>query len=68
MIKEEGEVEEKVVMNELFAEVSGQVRQLSSVDGLRQTVSFPFSLVKNIALKIKVNGQTKVNREKRGQS
>lgn len=68
MIKEAGEVEEKVVMNELFAEVSGQVRQLSSVDGLRQTVSFPFSLVKNVALKIKVNSLTKANKEKRGQS
>jgi len=68
MIREAGEVEEKVVMNELFAEVSGQVRQLSSVDGLRQTVSFPFSLVKNVALKIKVNSLTKVDREKRGQS
>lgn len=52
MIKEVGEVEEKVVVSELFAEVSGQVRNLSSVDGLRQMVSFPFSAVKNVALKI----------------
>jgi len=49
MIKEEGEVEEKVVVNELFAEVSGQVRTLSSVEGLRQMVSFPFAMLRNLA-------------------
>jgi MFS family permease len=52
MVKEAGEVEEKVVMNELFAEVSGQVRTLSSVDGLRQMVSFPFSIVRTLTAKI----------------
>jgi len=52
MIKEEGEVEEKVVMNELFAEVSGQVRTLSSIEGLRQMVSFPFSIIRGIKTKI----------------
>lgn len=57
MVKEVGEVEEKVVMNELFAEVTGQVRNLSSVEGLRQTVSFPFSIVKNLAVKITANNR-----------
>jgi len=52
MIKEKGEVEEKVVMNELFAEVGGQVRTLSSVEGLRQMVSFPFSIIRGIKTKI----------------
>ena len=51
MIKEEGEVEEKVVVNELFAEVSGQVRTLSSAEGLRQMVSFPFAMLRNLARK-----------------
>lgn len=55
MIKEQGEVEEKVVMNELYAEVSGQVRQLSSVEGLRQMVSFPFSIIRQLTSKNKVN-------------
>jgi len=59
MVKEEGEVEEKVVMNELFAEVSGQVRNMSSVEGLRQMVSFPFSIVRNLAVKISVNNNKK---------
>ena len=35
MVKEVGEVEEKIVVQELFAEVKGQVRTLSSVEGLR---------------------------------
>jgi len=49
MIKEAGEVEEKVVINELFNEVRGQVRILSSVEGLRQMVAFPFSMLRGLA-------------------
>jgi MFS family permease len=49
MIKEAGEVEEKVVVNELFNEVRGQVRILSSVEGLRQMVAFPFSILRGLA-------------------
>jgi len=52
MIKETGEVEEKIVMNELFSEVGGQVRTLSSIEGLRQMVSFPFSIVRSLTTKI----------------
>jgi len=52
MVKEEGEVEEKVVMYELFAEVSGQVKNLSSAEGLRQMVSFPFVLVRGLVEKM----------------
>jgi len=51
MIKEVGEVEEKVVVNELFTEVRGQVRILSSVEGLRQMVSFPFTLLRTLTTK-----------------
>jgi MFS family permease len=68
MIKEQGEVEEKVVMNELFAEVSGQVRQLSSVDGLRQTVSFPFSIIRTITGKITSNRQKQSDSNSRTES
>jgi len=48
MIKEVGEVEEKVVFNELVTEVRSQVRILSSVEGLRQMVSFPFTIVRSL--------------------
>jgi MFS family permease len=51
MIKEAGEVEEKVVVNELLTEVKSQVRTLSSVEGLRQMVSFPFSIVRSLGAK-----------------
>lgn len=49
MIKEIGEVEETVVMSELFAEVANQVRSLSSVGGLRQMVSFPFAALRDLS-------------------
>jgi MFS family permease len=62
MVKEVGEVEEKVVVNELFAEVKSQVRTLSSVEGLRQMVSFPFSIVRNVAVKIGANNHNKVDK------
>jgi MFS family permease len=51
MVKEEGEVEEEIVVQELFREVGTQVRILSSVEGLKQIVSFPFITIKNIATK-----------------
>jgi MFS family permease len=52
MIKEAGEVEEKIVAQELMSEVRSQVKILSSVEGLRQMVSFPFSVVRNISVKM----------------
>lgn len=53
MVKEAGEVEEKVVAQELVAEVRSQVRILSSVEGLRQMVSFPFSIIRSISVRTK---------------
>jgi MFS family permease len=49
MVKETGEVEEKVVVAELFAQVVNQARNVSSVDGLRQMVSFPYAMLKDLA-------------------
>lgn len=51
MVKEVGEVEEKIVVQELFTEVKGQVRTLSSVEGLRQMISFPFGIIRNLTSK-----------------
>ena len=64
MIKEAGEVEEKIVAQELFTEVRMQVRTLSSVEGVRQMVSFPFSVVRNLAVKIGANNNTKTEPSK----
>ena len=52
MVKEAGEVEEGIIARELFSEVRTQVRILSSIEGVRQMVSFPFSLVRNLAVRI----------------
>jgi len=60
MVKEAGEVEEKIVAQELFTEVRTQVRTLSSVEGVKQMVSFPISMVRNITERMIPNG----NRQK----
>jgi MFS family permease len=51
MVKEAGEVSEKIVAQELVAEVRSQVRVLSSAEGLRQMVSFPLSMLRSINLR-----------------
>ncbi len=48
MIKEVGEVEEKIVARELFTEVRTQVRTLSSIEGVKQMISLPITVVRNI--------------------
>jgi len=58
MIKEAGEVEEKIVAQELFTEVRAQVRILSSIEGVRQMVSFPLSIIRNVTTRIKMNAQS----------
>lgn len=52
MIKEQGEVEENIVVQEFFSEVRTQVRTLSSFEGIKQMVSFPFIIIKNISERI----------------
>jgi len=66
MVNEAGEVEEKIVARELFSEVRTQVRTLSSVDGVKQMVSFPLSLIRNLAVKIgsNNNGRTEPSKER----
>jgi len=57
MVKEQGEVEERIVAQELFSEVRTQVRTLSSIEGLRQMVSFPFAIISSFASKKERNKQ-----------
>ena len=52
MIKETGEVEEKIVAGALFMEVRTQVRILSSIEGVRQMVAFPLSALRILAVKL----------------
>ena len=64
MVKEAGEVEEGIVAQELFTEVRTQVRILSSVEGVRQMVSFPFSVARNLAVKIGVSNNSGIEPSK----
>ncbi|MDY6823516.1 MAG: MFS transporter [Thermodesulfobacteriota bacterium] len=52
MVKEQGEVEENIVMQELFNELRTHARTLSSFDGIKQMVSFPFIIIKNVSGRI----------------
>jgi MFS family permease len=48
-VREEGEVEEKVVLSELYGEVRKAVRHVSNVAGLRQQYLFPFARLEQIS-------------------
>ena len=61
MVKEAGEVEEKIVAQELFSEVRTQVRILSSIEGVRQMVSFPLTIVRSITERMKPNDKEKTS-------
>jgi MFS family permease len=54
MVKEEGEVEEKIVARELISEVKRPLRNFSTAGGLRQMVQFPFSIVRTTFVKVSV--------------
>jgi len=49
MVKEVGEVEEKIVRHELISEVIHAMRSLSTAAGLRHMTQFPFSFVRTIS-------------------
>jgi MFS family permease len=53
MVKETGEVEEKIVMRELIAEVERGVKSLSTAHGLGPMVLFPYSIVRSYLSKVK---------------
>ena len=42
-IKEQGDVTEKEIITQLFAEISGPIRMVSSIPGIRHLVDLPFS-------------------------
>ena len=47
MVKEKGEVEDKVILYELLSEIRRPIRIFSTADGLQQMVQFPFSIVRS---------------------
>jgi hypothetical protein len=48
-VKEIGEVEENIVVNELVAEARRLTRSLSPIGGLRQLTQFPFAVIRKIS-------------------
>jgi len=48
LVKEIGEVEEKIVINELVSEVRRISRNLTTVGGLRDMILFPFAIIKKV--------------------
>ncbi|MBN2138099.1 MAG: MFS transporter [Sedimentisphaerales bacterium] len=65
MVEEAGQVDEKIVAQELVAEVRSHVRLLSSAEGLWQMVSFPFSIIRGLSGRIrpKANAKTNFNKD-----
>jgi len=51
MIKEIGEVKEKIVIRELISEVGRATRNLSTAGGLRHLINFPFLIVRRFKRK-----------------
>jgi MFS family permease len=49
LVREEGEVEEEVVMNELMGQVRKAVRHVSNVAGLRTLTYFPYMKLEEVA-------------------
>ena len=57
-VKEEGEVEERIVMTELYSQVRKAVRHVSNVAGLRQLTYFPFEYLKDHSLEKRAQAET----------
>lgn len=51
-VREEGEVEEKIVLTQLYGEVRKAVRHVSNVAGLRHQYYFPFAKLEDVARKV----------------
>jgi hypothetical protein len=63
IVKEEGEVEENIVARELYAEIKSQIRVFSSIEGLRQMISFPLAAIRDISRSIVSNDRRQKNQE-----
>jgi hypothetical protein len=61
LVKEEGEVEEKVILNQLMVEVKDEIRNFTTVGGVKQVVDFPFAIFR-YAKKAGVRGKDTISR------
>lgn len=53
LVREEGEVQEEIVVRELIAEVKRPLRNFSTAGGLRHMLHFPFSIVRTTVERVK---------------
>ena len=54
LVKEVGEVDEKIIINELISEVRRDMRSFSTASGLRSTIQFPFSVLSSTIKNVNV--------------
>jgi len=47
LVKEEGEVEEKIVFNQLMIEIRDEVKNFTTVGGVKQVIDLPISLLRH---------------------
>ena len=63
-VKEEGEVEERIVMTELYGQVRKAVRHVSNVAGLRQLTYFPFEYLRDHSQEKRARAKTPAPRRR----
>lgn len=63
-VREEGEVEEKIVVRELYAEVRKLAQHVSNIPGIRQLTHFPYALLRSASR----GRENKEPREEKSQS
>lgn len=47
---EKGEISEKIVLAQIYSELKGHVKNLSSIGGMRSIIGFPFGVIRNIPI------------------
>lgn len=53
MVREEGTIDQRAVLNEVFTDVRRTIRNISSIAGLRVAAEFPFHLLQRVKLRRK---------------
>ncbi len=53
MVKEEGEVDEKIVFNELVSETRKEIQNFTTIGGMRQMINFPYTAFRYVTIKSK---------------
>ena len=49
-VVEKGEISEKIVLEQLYTEFKGRMKNLSSVGGMRSMIAFPFGVIRSVPI------------------